>query len=760
MNGFHAVTKNRIRIEVRDKVIGKTAYASDIKIKNLLYAKGVASKYASAKILNIDTSLALALSGVVCIVTANDIPGDKVIGEVVQDQYVFSCDRVMHKGDVVALVAAETYEIACEAAKLVKVEYEVLPAITDVHKAIDNPQVVNPNYPRNICAECHAGIGNVEKGFEEADAIVDEEYNTCYQEHAYLEPEVVLAIPGRRDREMIIKGCTQNLYMTRLSLKRCLNIPLAKATVIATPSGGSFGGKLESPEVMAVRAALVALKTGRPVKYILTREESITQSYKRHPFYFKFKAGATSDGKITALVADSLADGGAYVNMSDGVIFKAVSLGSGPYKIANTYCHSIAVMTNNIPTGSCRGFGNPQAIFARELGLTELAEKVGMSPYKFRQKNILKTGDISGTGQKMDFHKVSALEVLDKVASELDYEQKYWKYKKENEGKTIRRGVGLSLSHRGNSVGTGILDVGRVYIEVEQDASVLLSIGFTEIGQGLHTTMCQITAEALGTDFERVTINESDSSRSPLTGACIASRGTFIGGNAIIDAANKIKNIIAQSISETYNVDIKDIAFYGDEVTFKDKKLTFEKAVECCYNTGRTPASPGTYVVPDLKFDPETGEGDPFYEYTYSCIGTEVEIDTCTGESRVIKTVAAHDIGRAINPEMAKGQMYGGAVMSQGYGLLEDLGMSNGTVYHDNFDEYLLPTIMDVNDVKVIIVENPDNRGPFGARSLGEPSLDPGAAAFVNAVNNALGSLGKIRSLPANLEKILFAGND
>ncbi len=759
MKELYTVSKSKQRIEVMEKLNAEIMFGDDFDDSQMLHAKGVESKYPHAKILSINTEKAEKAEGVACVLTAKDLPGEKVMGEDVQDQYIFADDKVRHKGDIVALVVAETYEQAEAAAELVEVEYEVLPAITDMHKAIGNEQVVSDMYLDNICSECHIHKGDLDKGFEESDIIVENEYKTGYQEHSYLEPEVVMAFPGRLDDEVVVMGNLQNLYMPRLSISRCLNLPLSKVTIRACASGGSFGGKLESPESMAVRAAAAALKTKRPVKYKLTRDESIRESHKRHPFDFNVKIGADKEGMIKAISVDSIADGGAYVIMSPGIIFKAVSLGAGAYNIPNVYCHSVAVMTNNIPCGSCRGFGNPQGIFARECAIEELAEKAGISPYMLRKKNILKTGDKNGSGQVMDFHVVGAEDTLDAVAKALDYEEKYWKYKKENPRKTIRRGVGLSLSLRGNSVGTGLDDIGRAHVEVLEDGSILLSIGLTELGQGLHTTMAQITAEALGVDFKRVTINESDSSKAPLTGACIASRGTFIGGNAILDAADKINKIIIESLAEHYHRDESEISIKNDKVLIGDETISYEEAVSICYSSGRTPAANGTYKVPELKFDPKTGEGEPFYEYTYSCIGAEVEVDICTGKTKVIKIAAAHDIGRAMNPLHAKGQITGGAIMSMGYGIMEDLGEKNGKTTHDNFDQYSIPTFMDVGEIEPIIIENGGDRGPYGARSLGEPSLDPGAAAYVNAVNNAIGDLGRIRSLPADPMAVIFAVN-
>lgn len=756
MEKFYSVHQNKQRMEVSEKLDGTAVYGGDLSFPGTLHAVGVAGNYASAAICSIDSLKAGQAPGVVCVLTAKDIPGDRKMGEDVQDQYIFAADRLLFKGDIVALVVADTYDHAREAAKLVTVQYEKLPTLSDTKTAEGNRYVINPDCPDNICSQCFIHKGEPEQELLRAEEFLEEDYETSYQEHAYIEPEAVVAIPDPDGGGVTVRGSMQNIYMPRLSIHRSLKLPMSRIRIVASEIGGSFGGKLESPEVMAVRAALAALRTGRPVRYVLTREESFEQSHKRHPFRFHIKMGADRGGILRSFYASSTADCGCYANMSPGVIFKAVSLGAGPYRIDHVHCESRAVYTNNIHTGSMRGFGNPQAIFARECAMDEMARRLGMSPYRFRKLNVLHDGEETGSGQKLDFHHVGAEEVLDRVAQAIGYEEKYKKYTEQNPGKTRRRGVGLSLSYRGNSIGTGLNDTGRAYVEVEADGSILVSIGLTEIGQGLRTTMAQIAAEGLQADMNRVAVNEADSSRSPLTGACIASRGTLIGGNAILDACRKIQKIMAEALAEKYQVEPDSVRFTFEEAIIeKRERIPFSEAVAVCYETGRTPASPGSFKVPELSFHPETGYGDTFYQYTYSCIGAEVEVDICTGQTKVLKLAAAHDIGRAMNPAHAKGQIIGGAVMSQGYGLTEKLTSKNGILLSRNFDSYAVPTSLDVREVIPMIVENPDERGPFGARSLGEPTLDPGGGAFINAVNCALGELGIIRSIPADPETIL-----
>lgn len=758
MKRFHSVGKDKIRLEAYEKVSGTAVFGNDIDMDNMLYAYGVPAKYAFARIKGIHIEEAQKSTGVACVLTHEDIPGEKIMGDVVLDEYILAVDRVINKGDVVAVVYADTMEHARAAGKLVTVDYEPLQALTDVTIAMESDQVINPYSDKgNVCSLAHINKGDITKALEDAEVKISTHYESTWQEHAYIEPECVVVYPGRRNKELIVTGSLQALYNPRLSIHRSLNVPMSDITVVQAAIGGSFGGKLEGPEKLAVRAAMGVLATGRPVKYLLTREESVAQTYKRHPYVFDIEVAATKDGLLTGFYENTLADTGSYANMAPDVLYKTISLAAGPYVIPNVHAEGKMIYTNNITSGSFRGFGNPQGIYARECAFDELAEKLGMSPYLMRKKNVMHRGDASGSNQIIDFEDIGAEECLDLVAKELDFETKYWTYRKENPGKTRRRGVGLSLSYRGNSFGFDAPDIGRVSITVEEDGSVLFSTGLTEVGQGLHTVMAQMTAEALCISDKYITVTQSDTSRSPHTSNCTASRGTFVGGRAIMDAATKIHNCIAEAMEEKYGVPKEDISFETDLVKVGDRTISFAEAVGITYSTGRTPAFFGSYKIPISQFDMEKGTGDSFYEFTYSCIGVEVEIDICTGQTKVLDVVVAHDIGRCINPQMAKGQMYGGAVMAQGLALTEDIKSVGGTIKHLNYDEYMIPGIMDVpDDMKAYIVENPNERGPYGARSLGEPALDPGLGAYMNAVNCALGELGKIHSAPADLEKVLF----
>ena len=756
---YHAINKPVRRLDVVEKVTGKAKYGADLFFEGMLYAKGVYAENPHARILRIDTSRAEAMEGVAAVITAKDIPGLKVIGEVMLDQYILADDKTRFWGDVAACVAAETREIAEEAAKLVHVEYAPLPGLYSVTEAERSETIVTEDYPGNIVATSRSCKGDAEAALADCDAVVDQHYSTQFVEHAYIEPEAIVAVPGFEGKRLVIYGSLQNPFMVRLSVCRSLNLPMAKVDVIQCALGGTFGGKLESVEPLAVRAGLIALRTGRAVKYVLSREESIRESYKRHPFQFHVRIGADRDGTLRALHTEAAADSGAYANWACGVIGKAAHLGPGPYRIPNVLYNARAVATNNIHTGSMRGFGTPQAIFAMESAVDELAEKLGMSPLEFRRKNALRTGDTSPVGHVLDQHKVTVLEVLNNAAGAVGYDEKYERYNRENTG-LIRRGVGVACSMRGVSIGAEGLDVSRVYIEVEEDASVLVSCGYTEQGQGLRTALAQITAEALGCALGRVTMNVADSSRAPSSGAAIASRGTFTGGHAIIDAAERIKRIIAGPVALECGVPEESVRFENDCVLAGGRTLSFAEAVAKCYGVGATPTANGTFVNYPLHWDHEKCCGEAFVSYTYSCHAAEVEVDLATGKVTVLKMAGSHDAGRVINQTLACGQVFGGMVMGAGMGLTEDLASKNGVCKHLNFDSYIIPSFMDVGDNEAIMVDNPDPRGPYGAKSLGEPATEPGAAAVACAVNHALRGIGRLRDLPFDLESVFFCGKE
>ena len=753
-----------VRVDAWAKVRGEAKYGDDLRLDRPLFLKAVYAEYAHAKLIKIHKEDALKVDGVVGVFDTNDVPKEKMIGELFVDQYVFVDDKTRYFGDVICVVAGESQAIADEASKLIKVDYEPLPVLTDPRTAIGNEQVINKNYKDNVCGDIHAIKGDIEEELNNSDIIVEDKFETDFVEHAYIEPECVVVEPSLMRDELTIYGSLQAPYNLRISVSRMTGIPESQIIIKPSNIGGSFGGKIETAEAMACRAAIVANITKRNVHYKLTREESIRESYKRHPIYFDMKLGADKDGKIKGLKVDSINDAGAYINMSVGVAYKTATLGPGPYKMNALDYDAKAVLTNNSHTGSMRGFGTPQAIFAMENLMDELAEKVNVSPYEVRKRNILHDNDITPCGHKLDFINVSIGECMEKCAKEIDYESKYKEFKEYNKTHKKKKGLGIALAMRGGSIGAdgNGFDVSRCLIEIEPDASVHFNIGLVELGQGLRTTQAMMCAEGLGCSLDRVTIGETDTSRSPVTGACIASRGTMLGGGAIKDACDKIHDIIKVALEKVNDEEIDNIIFENEKVTFNGKTISFEEAVKKCYSINMTPMAVGTYQVPKTNWVPYRGgmTGEPFYTYTFSCAMAEVEVDTDTGFTEVIKMVDAVDMGRAINPIMAKGQIYGGMVMGQGMGLTEDLAHNkkDGTLKNLNFDNYILPTFSDVPDENVAILnEHPDGRSAFGGHSLGEPGTETSASAIACAVNMALGKAGCIKTLPYDLDKVYFA---
>lgn len=752
LSNFKVINKPLARIDAYEKVTGELKYGADMKFTNMLYARPVYSKYSHAKVVSINIDKAKKLDGVAYIATAKDLPGEKTIGEAIQDQYVLVVDRVRYEGDVLAVVAAGSEEIAREAAELVEVEYKELPVLSTTEDALrKNSVVIHEQYPDNICASHKVRKGNIERGFSESDVIIEEKYETQYVEHAYIEPEVVIAVQGPKKDEISVIGSIQNPYAVRRSLSRTLKIPLSKARVAQQALGGTFGGKLETIVTMSVRVALLSLITGRPVKMVYTREDSIREHHKRHPYKMKYKIGATSEGKICAVEADITTDSGPYACMTPFVTRRSSVQGCGPYNIDNIKFDIKGVYTNNPYTGSMRGFGAPQVVFAIESIITELAEKLNISPYKIRKINTLKTGDISTTGQLLNRHVVSIDEVLEKVNKEADFESKWKEYNKMQKG-YIRKGIGIACSLRG--AGLEGLDLSRATISIEEDGSIILSSGLTELGQGLKTVMSQIAAEALGVSYKRIHFMDNDTSQTPDSGPTVASRGTTMGGNAVIDAAEKIKKVITESVAEKYKISEEEIVFSNDNIIFDKQVIHFDEIVRHCYDIGKTLMAVGFYKAPEVKWNEGEGKGDGYFTFVYQAQVAEVEVNMLTGKTEVLKVVAAHDVGRAINPQTVEGQIFGGVIMSLGYALMEELNVKDTNIGNLNFDRYLIPTSMDVPKIVPIIVENPDPDGPFGAKCIGESVVELGVAAIINAINQAIGK--KIRKSPASLERVFL----
>ncbi|HTY36060.1 MAG TPA: xanthine dehydrogenase family protein molybdopterin-binding subunit [Bacteroidota bacterium] len=741
------------RVDSWGKVTGRARFAEDYSVGHQLWGKVLRSKHPHARILSIDVSAAEKLAGVEAVVTAKDIPGSKVFGIVLKNQQILADDRVRYLGDGVALVAARTKELADEAVSLIRVEYEPLPVVTDPEEAM-KPESPVLHDDKNEFVHHKVRKGDIAEGFAQADFVLERKFRTQFIEHSYIEPEAVLAEPAEQGG-VKITGSVQNLFSSRRSVADALKLPLNRVQIIQSTLGGSFGGKDEVMTSMCCRAALLALKSGKPVKMVNTREESMLESYKRHPYVLYYKWGAKKDGSITAMEIRCIADGGAYSSMSPFVTWRSVVQATGPYYCENVKTDVYAAYTNNNYTGAMRGFGSPQVNFAIESMMDELALAVGMSPLEIRMKNGFEQGAITATGQKLT-HTVSLKEVLAKAAEGIEFEKKWKNYATAQEGER-RRGVGLACSYRGVSLGAEGTDAAETIVSVQTDGSVIVSSGVTDMGQGAQTQMSQIVAEVLGISMDRIQFLNTNTSRVADSGPTVASRGTIMGGSAAKNAAEKVRKTLLDVGAEMTGVGVGDLDLEGNYLVQPgtgERLASFGELAAACFNKGKPMIGLGWHKSPPTSWHEEEGQGEAYFTFVYGANAAEVEVDTATGKVDVVDVVSVHDVGKAINRGMVVAQMCGGVAMGLGYGLLEEFDFEDGIPKQLNFDEYLLPTSMDVPRIKTVIVENEDVTGPFGAKSVGEPTNELAAPAIVNAIANATGK--RIYEIPANLERVLL----
>jgi CO/xanthine dehydrogenase Mo-binding subunit len=747
------IGKPERRVDAWGKVTGRAKFAEDYSVGHQLWGKVLRSKYPHALIRAIDVTAAAKLAGVEAVLTAKDIPGSRVFGIVLKNQQILAEDRVRYLGDGVALVAARTKEIAEQALALVRVDYDPLPVVSDPEEAM-KPDAPILHGEKNEFVHHKVRKGDAVRGFAQADFILERKFKTQFIEHAYIEPEAVLAEPAEQGG-VKITGSVQNLFSSRRSVADALKVSLNRVQIVQSTLGGSFGGKDEVMTSMCCRAALLAVKTGKPVKMVNTREESMLESYKRHPYVLYYKWGAKKDGTITAMEIRCIADGGAYSSMSPFVTWRSVVQATGPYYCENVKTDVYAAYTNNNYTGAMRGFGSPQVNFAIESMMDELAEEVGMSPLEIRMKNGFEAGAVTATGQKLA-HTVSLKEVLTKAADAIDFQKKWKLYREAMEGEK-KRGVGLACSYRGVSLGAEGTDAAETIVSVQTDGSVIVSSGVTDMGQGAQTQMSQIVAEVLGIPMNRIQFLNTNTSRVADSGPTVASRGTIMGGSAAKNAAEKVRATLLEVGAEMTGVDLGALDLednYLVETNKSERLASFAELATVCFNKGKPMIGLGWHKSPPTSWHEEEGHGEAYFTYVYGANATEVEVDTETGKVDVIDFVSVHDVGKAINRGMVIGQMCGGVAMGLGYGLLEEFELEDALPKQLNFDEYLIPTSMDVPRIKTIIVENEDPMGPFGAKSVGEPTNELAAPAIVNAITNATGK--RIYELPANLERVLL----
>ncbi|MCF7890791.1 xanthine dehydrogenase family protein molybdopterin-binding subunit [Candidatus Bipolaricaulota bacterium] len=756
------VGRSETRVDAVDKVTGKAVYADDFRPQGLLYASVVRSPISSGKIETIDTSQVMEIEGVESVVTAEDVPGSNVVPIIENDMPALASEKVRYIGEPVALVAAREREIAERAVETVEVEYEENDAVFDPLEALEegSPQVAQDevNEGGNLFDELILEKGDADRALEEAPVVEENEYRTGHQEHGYIEPQGMTAIPGARGK-MEIHGTLQCPFYVQNAVSAALGYSINKVRVVQLETGGAFGGKEDVPSQVGVLAALLAHNSGKPVKLTYDRREDIEATSKRHPSVVRYRTGADEEGNLLGVEAEVFIDSGAYQTLSEAVLFRSLVHTAGPYSIPNVKVVARSVATNKVPNGAFRGFGSPQVIFPHESQMDLLAERVDKRPDEVREKNVLRSGDRTSTNQKVD-KSVGLGRTLTKAKELSGWTDTRSGYEDWNEThERVKKGIGLSTVMYGVGMGAAapFLEKAGVYLKLEVDGTLTIAVGNTEMGQGAETVLTQIAAEPFGLGLDRVDLTEIDTSRVPDSGPTVASRTTTMTGNAIIDATETLKKRISSVAREL--LECSEVYFekgYVVDRSDSSNRAELNEVAGEMWTENVDLAAEGWAKKGVDNWEPETGQGDAYFVYSYATHVSEVKIDSLTGRTRVTKHVAVHDSGKIINPSTAAGQVEGGVAQGIGYALTEDLEEEEGKFPDPDLTNYLMPTSQDVpDDLVVDFVEADYPEGPYGAKGLGEVPLMASHAAVINAVSHAIGN--RIFRYPAVPERILEA---
>jgi CO/xanthine dehydrogenase Mo-binding subunit len=744
-------TDGVFRYDARAKATGRAKYAGDIKVTGMAHAVPVYTRFVRARGLRVDTAAAKAAPGVLAVLVAADVPGQVRYGQIEPDYPVLAQDFVNFEGEVIALVVAQTRAQALAAAALVVEEAEELPPLLDPAEALEPAApLLRLGKKDNLVNHGKMRRGDAEKALASCDLVLDERFSTQFIEHAYMEPEAAVAIP-RPDGVMEIHGSMQHPFSTRRFVAAALGSLLAGVEVFNPPMGGGFGGKDDTAALVCARAALAARAVRRPVKLVYDREWSMRESYKRHPYKLHYRVGFGKDGTFRAASIDMLCDSGAYTSVTPWVNWRSLVQCCGPYAVADVHTDIYAAATNNVFTGAMRGFGSPQVNFAIEQLMDMAAERLGLSPLEIRRINMLKQDGVTVTGQKLDGHVVSLSQVLDTIVRATDFEKKLGASSRgvARDGKLY--GIGLALSYRGASLGAEGADFCSSIVNCQADGSVILDAAIHENGQGAESVQMLILAEELGIPLELIRHQRSSTSMIPDGGTTVATRGTIMGGGAVAVAARELKALMARSLAPKLGVESDRIVFRSGRVGAEGgPSMSWKEAVAAMFESRIYPYAFGTFRAPNVSWDEETGQGDAYFTYVYSCQAAEVEVDAATGAVRLLAMTAAHDVGRAINRALTMGQAYGGMVQAAGMALFEDLGIKDGRVGNRNLDRYKIPRAREMPDLSCILVENADPTSPTGAKGIGEPAIEIMAPAIANAVYNATGI--RCRDLPIRID--------
>jgi selenium-dependent xanthine dehydrogenase len=739
--------------EVVDKVTGRAKFTDDVTFPGMLVGRTLRAAFPHARILKIDTSQAKALPGVCAVLTHEDVPGENIHGLIYADWPVLCGDKVRYMGDAVAIVAAENADIAAQALKLIEVEYEPLPVVGDPEfaRSVGAPLVHEEWKDGNLLKHIKVRHGDVEQGFAEADVIVEREYRTPTIEHAFMEPECSISVPAGYDEDhpkLTIYTGSQIPYEDRRQAATALGLPEEQIRVRGMLIGGGFGGKEDIAG--QIHAAMLAQATGRPVKMLYTRQESLLFHPKRHATIIRIKTGAKRDGTLVAVQAELYGDGGAYASLSDKVMTRATTHATGPYVVPNAKIDCYVMYTNNPPSGAFRGFGVTQSAFAVEQNMDQIAEQIGMDPMDFRLKNAQKVGETTATGQLLR-ESVGLLQTIEHVNHDMRGGDPAFRWGWREGHKAY--GWGIACAYKNTGLGGGAPDRSVAEIEMFPNSIAEVRTSSADMGQGLSVVLAQIAAEELGMPVERVRVLLSDTDLTPDGGPTTASRQTFVSGNAARYAAVTMREALASVAAERMSVAPDQIRFEGGKVRYNGSSVEIGEVVGWMREQGLDAKVRYAYDAPETK--PLGSGGDMHFAFSYATQAALIEVDMETGAVKVLKIIAANDVGRAINPRTLTGQVQGGIVMGLGNCLTEEYIMEDGVPWSVLFARYKMPSIKHMPEITSHLVEEQTSQGPFGAKGVGEITSINTTPAIANAIYHATGV--RVYRIPVDQDALLRA---
>ncbi len=749
------VGQSVVRLDARDKVRGIATFVDDLQFPGMLYGRVLRSAHPHARLLRVDLSRARRLPGVKVAIAGDDMPF--LHGESCVDEPFLARDRVRYKGEAVAAVAALDEETAEEALDLIEVEYAELPAVFDPVRAVEpGAPLLHPElhtYRRqpsivsipgtNVCNHLRVRKGDVEQGFRDADEIFEDTFTTQRQVHACIETHgaICLVTP---DTRVTLWAANDSPYRCRREIAHALHLPLHHVRVVLPPYlGGNYGGK-GGLKAEAIALALAWNLRGRHIKVIYDREEEFTSSITRHPSVTKIKTGVMRDGTLVARQVVTYWNTGAYAEKGPTVSRLGGMSAAGPYNIAHVSLDGYCVYTNEPVAGAFRGYGGPQTAWAYESQMDMIAKRLGIDPVELRLKNAFDEGSIHPGGQTLS--NVSLKACLSAVADTLEP-------RKKKSGTQALRGKGVAFGERG--IKTPFAS--SAIVKINEDGTVDVLASTSEVGQGSETVLSQIAAEELGVPFDWVAKAGADTAYTPFDESSTSSRSTFHMGNAVRAAARDAKQQLLAIAADVLKASVEDLDIRDGRIRHRDHSeldTSIEALLKRRYGPSSTVLGRG-FFYPDGLVSPDKYFALISIFWMYAAQGAEVEVDPETGRVKVLRLVAAHDVGRAINPANCRCQIEGAIAQGLGLALFEDLVVENGTTENPTFQSYKVPTTLDMPDIEAILIEQPHERGPFGAKTVGEPALVPTAAAIGNAIADAIGV--HIHDLPITPEKILAA---